>query len=65
MVLMLLYVLARLFLGLCIHTSHVPSNYVTHTSLPCNITLVDMMAALSTSVATMGSYEFDMPRLRS
>ena len=39
----------------------------SRTSLPCNVTLVDLMAALSTSVATMSSldsYEFEITRLR-
>ena len=41
---------------------------MSRTSLLCDITLVDLMAALSTSVATMSSldsYEFEIPRLRS
>ena len=40
---------------------------MSHTSLLCDVTSVDLMAALSTSVATMSSldsYEFEITRLR-
>jgi len=42
------------FVYLCIYPCHV-CNTTSHTLLPCDFTLVDLMAAWSTGVATMSS----------
>jgi len=55
LVLRLLYIFhVCLSICLCFPTYHVCNNYVTY-MLPCNFTLVDLTAALSTGVCTMSS----------
>jgi len=50
-------VVCYLYLGMWVRSSHVPNSYVTYmVAVRChNATLVDLMAALSTSVATVSS----------